>query len=165
MITTIKFPEALAKTGGSLRDFFIDRLVDGFRATNDSNNVILVGQDQKIYPPFSALETIVVAGGSFENVLLGVKIANSQANAEVPEGLPGRMKSVEGGPDEVKIWLEWLKSAGVTHYTNGTISIFKAMYGGRLLNSEELTVIHVLAQADVIDWEEYKTLQAEYTAE
>jgi len=165
MITTIKFPEALAKTGGVLRDFFIDRLVDGFKATNDSNEVLLTGKDQRIYPKFEDLVAIVGNGGSFENILLAVKIANSQANVEVPEGLPGRMKSVEGEEDAVKTWFEWLEGSGVKFYTNGTLAIFKAMYGSRLLNSQELAIIHVLEFADVIDWEEYKTLQAEYTAE
>lgn len=165
MITIIKFPEALAKTGGVLRDFFIDRLVDGFKATNDSDNVILTGKDQKIYPPFIDLVNIVVAGGSFTNVLLAVKIANTQANVEVPEGLLNRMITPEDEDERVKTWLEWLNSGGVKYYTNGTLTIFKAFYGALMLNSEQLTIIHTLPNAEVIDWHEYLTLQTEYTAE
>ena len=98
------------------------------------------------------------SGGSFEGVKLGIEIANSAANTEVPEGLPGRTVTVDE-VETVRTWLDYVDNfLNMERYNEGTKTILKAgKSGSRLMNSEELTIIHNLSYANVIEWSEFQT--------
>lgn len=153
----VTIPATEAKTGGSLKDFVWDRIVEGNVVKFEGDNVELLGTDAAIQPTFAELRAIVTAGGKFEGIKLGIEINNSSANTQVPVGLPGRTYTDEEGTEKVRTWIKYIDEyLQMERYNEGTRSLFKAgKLGSRLMNSDELAIIHSRTYANVIEWSEF----------
>ena len=68
IFSKVIIPASAAKTGGSLKDWVWDQLVQGHRVVFEDGNVVLNGLDANVQPIFSELVSIVQAGGTFEGV-------------------------------------------------------------------------------------------------
>jgi hypothetical protein len=147
-------PAAAAKTGGVLKDFVWDQIMEGAKVTFEGGEVVLSGTDANIQPTFEDLVDIVANGGSFEGIKLAIQFGGAAAaNQVVPEVVRGSRYVDEEGVTQERTWLDWYRaSTGTQVITNGTQFVSKAMFNGQILNSEELTAIHAQTGITVIEW-------------
>ena len=163
----VTIPATAAKAGGSLKDFVWDRIVEGNKVTFEGGEVHLLGYDSAVQPSFSELVAIVTEGGKFEGIKFGIERANSKGTTLVPVTLPGAKYVDEEGTEKRRTWLKYVDEyLGMERYSDGTTTVFKAAKrGARLMNSEELTIIHNVTGASVIEWAEFTQKVKDFTAE
>jgi hypothetical protein len=147
-------PLVAAKTGGALKDFVWDRIVSGERITFENGEVVVNSTNQSVQPTFTELQAIVIAGGSFEGIRLGIEFATgADAAQDVPAVVRGSTYIDENEVEQTRNWLEWFAVNTSTQViTNGTLYVAKAAFNGGLLNSEELTAIHAQTGVQVLEW-------------
>ena len=155
VFSKVIIPANAAKTGGTLKDFVWDQLVQGHRVTFENGAVLLQGLDANVQPTFSDLVSIVGVEGSFEGVKLAIQFNNvAAAQQDVPLEIRGSTYIDEEGVEQIRSWIEWFKVNTSTQViTNGTSYAAKAMFNTQLLNSVELTAIHVQVGVSVIEWD------------
>ncbi len=151
----IIIPFNLAMPGGVLYNFVYEWVLKEYRRKYDNGILTLYGLAPDIQPSFTDLVSIVANGGSFEGIKLGIQIQMSSKDTWVPVGIRGRTYNDESGDEQVRTWLEWIQAGRVDYKvkTDNSDAILKASWGGSTLNSEELTIIHNTAYANVIEWD------------
>ena len=165
----ITIPFDLAMPGGVLYNFVYEWILKEYRRKYDNGTLTLYGLAPDIQPSFDDLVAIVVNGGSFEGIKLGIQMDMSAKDTSVPEGVPGRDGSDEDGNPIVRTWLEWIQAGRVDYKVkdDNSDAIFKAAWGGQTLDSDALDIIHALPYANVIEWQILIDLanSAEYIAD
>ena len=154
----IEIPFAEAMPGGPLHDFAYEWILKEYeRRYNVTTDMLyLLGTTPDAQPTFAEMLAIVGNGGRFDGIKLGIEIGWAQRINNVPAGVRGRDYTDDEGDPQVRTWAEWV-AAGRLDYkkkTDDTIAIFKGAWDGELLNSDELEIIHVLAYANVIEWQD-----------
>ena len=153
----IVIPEAAAKTGGALKDFVWDRMMEGDKLVYENDTVVLLGTDPKIQAKFADLVAIVQAGGSFEGITLAFTLTLAATQKLVPKEVPGATYQDENNEVQTRSFAQWAKintGLQVIRHTSGSPYIVKAKWGDNLLNSESLAAIHSVVGASVIEWAE-----------
>ena len=153
----IRIPEAEAKTGGTLKDFVWDRMMEGDFVSYENDQVILKGVDASIQSDFANLVAVVVAGGYFEGIVLAFTLTAEATSTLVPALVPGATYTDEEGIEQQRTFVQWAQAnAGlqVIQHTSGTPFIVKGKWGSKLLDSDALTAINGVVGAQVIEWAE-----------
>ena len=152
----ITIPFDLAMPGGVLYNFVYEWVLKEYRRKYDNGTLTLYGLAPDIQPSFTDLAAIVTNGGSFEGVKLGVELGWAQRNNPVPEGVRGRDYTDENDDPQVYTWAEWVVAGRLDYKkkTDNTLAIFKGSWDGSTLNSDELEIIHALAYANVIEFQD-----------
>jgi len=150
----IEIPFSLAMPGGLLYDFVYEWILKEYRRKYDNGILTLYGLAPDIQPSFDDLAAIVVNGGSFEGIKLGVQIQMSAKDTNVPVGIRERTYYDDEG-EQVRTWLEWIQAGNVDYKvkSDNSDAIFKASWGGQTLGSDALGIIHALPYANVIEWQ------------
>ena len=152
----IEFPFSLAMPGGVLYDFVYEWILKEYKLSYKNDTLTLYGTSVDFQPSFTELVAIITNGGKFDGVKLGVELGWAQRDNQVPVGVRGRDYNDENGDPQVRTWTEWV-IAGRLDYkkkTDDTLAIFKGSWAGDTLNSDELEIIHALAYANVIEWQD-----------
>jgi hypothetical protein len=168
VFSKVVIPASAAKTGGALRDFVWDRLVEGNRVKFESGNVFLHGTDVRVQPTFSELQAVVSNGGSFEGIKLGIEFASqTAAQRNVPVTVRGAVTQDEEGNDVNRTFVEWIKAMPGKQELRkvGSRYYMKASFGAHLLNSGELAAIHGVTGVKVLEWAELIAKVQDETAE
>ena len=152
----ISIPFDLAMPGGILYNFVYEWVLKEYRRNYDNGILTLYGLAPDIQPSFTELAAIVTNDGKFDGIKLGIELGWAQRNNQVPVGIRGRDYSDEDGDPQVRTWAEWVAAGNLDYKkkTDNTLAIFKGSWGGDTLNSDELEIIHVLAYANVIEWQD-----------
>ena len=156
----IKIPVALASKGGVLEAFVWDNWIRGHKPTFNNDVVTLNGLNPKEQPTFTELTAIVLNGGSFEGITLGLQFTALAAGRDVPAGVPGSTITPEGEATRQKTWLEWIQGNSQTVYqrVSGTpvYYVIKGALGGDILTSEELDAARTTSGVNVIEFSDFK---------
>jgi len=152
----IEIPFNLAMPGGDLHDFVYEWILKGYERQYDNGTLTLQGTSPDFQPSFVELAAIVTNGGKFEGIKLGVELGWAQRNNQVPAGIRGRDYTDENDDPQVRTWIEWAAAGNLDHKkkTDNSLAIFKAAWDGSTLNSAELEIIHALAYANVIEFQD-----------
>lgn len=155
----IEIPFAEAMPSGSLYDFTYEWILKEYERRYDvtTNMLYLLGVTPDVQPTFAEMVAIVTSGGRFDGIKLGVEIGWPQITNPVPEGIRGRDYIDENGDPQVRTWAQWAAAGRVDYKkkTDNTLAIFKGSWDGGVLNSDELGIIHALAYANVIEWQDF----------
>jgi len=148
----VKIPSEAARAGGVLQDFVWNRIVSGERVLFENGEVVVKGMDSSVQPTFEDLVTVVANGGYFEGVKLAIRFDNlAAAQQDVPASVRGATEIVDG-QEQPRNWVQWFQSGNMDAITDGTSYVIKAVYLGKLLNSNELTAIHTQPGVTVIEF-------------
>jgi len=155
VFSKVTIPASAAKTGGALKDWVWDQLVQGHRVVFEDGAVVLNGLDANVQPTFADLVSIVQANGSFKGVKLAIQFTNATAAGRtVPSVVRGSTYTDEEGVEQTRTWVDWFGiNSSIQVITDGTAYVAKAAFNGELLNSEELTAIHAQTGITVIEWD------------
>ncbi len=152
----IEIPFNLALPSGILHDFVYEWILKKYEHKYDNGTLTLYGTSVDFQPSFTELAAIVTNGGKFEGIKLGVEIGWAQRNSPVPAGVRGRDYYNGDGDLQVRTWTEWVAAGNLDYKkkTDDTLAIFKGAWDGSTLNSDELEIIHALAYANVIEFQD-----------
>lgn len=161
-LTKITIPFDVCKAGGSsenLFNFVYNWILAGYKQEREGTDVVLRAVIPKLQPEFEDLVAIVTGGGSFEGVKCGIRINQAQFNADVPAGVPNATYQDEEETTVQRTWTQWAK-AGNIDYTlkqDNTDAIMKAVWNGKLLDSDDLKAIHNSTGVTVLGWDTFIT--------
>ena len=151
----IEIPFSLAMPGGLLYNFVYEWILKEYNRKYKNGILYLHGVTPDIQPSFADLVAIVVNGGKFTGIKLGIQIAMSAKDTPVPEGIPGRDGNDVDGNPIVRTWLEWIQAGNIDYRIkdDNSDAIFKGSWHGQTLDSDALNIIHALPYASVIEWQ------------
>jgi len=143
----IIYPITEALPGGNLHNFDYELRMDSDLVIqkNGSNIEIINGN---IELSISQIGQILANGGEVEDYLMVVKAPIAGLVNDVADGLPDRLKPVQGGT-EIRKYNDWLTPGNV--WTNATHFYFLTItVAGTYLKGSEIKILNDLANVDVL---------------
>ena len=151
-LSLIRIPLSDSLVGGTYHSFVINEIIKDY-AKGDS--VEIYKDLSKIQPKFEDLQSLVAAGGYFENILLGIELTAAGAQRDVPASIPGSTYTDENEQPQTRTWAQWVRSQPglrAIKKVDENLYVIKAIVDKEMMNSDQLTAAHAQAGINILEW-------------